>query len=66
MPEPISPPPTTVTVLIAFSDVELEKFLVIPINLFMVHDFTGRKPASECPELPSTEASQYQSTHKPV
>lgn len=33
IPDPMRPPPTTVTVLIAYLEVELEKFLVKPINL---------------------------------
>lgn len=48
IPEPMRPPPTTVTVLIAFSDEELEKFLVIPINLFILYVFTERKPPAKC------------------
>lgn len=36
IPEPISPPPTTVTVLIAFKDAEWENFLHITFKLFIL------------------------------
>lgn len=35
IPDPMSPPPTTVTVLMACKDTELEKLLENPINLFI-------------------------------
>lgn len=49
MPDPIRPPPTTVTVLIAFLEVELEKFLVKPTNLiiFNLQMFTRFVAANE-------------------